>query len=116
MEVRTYNSLEEMRVDLNRAMRAADTRVKPWQSRIDVGEFVLSVAEGEPVFSEVLEKYTEPRMEHYRFVRSFSVFVPEGELGDLHVSQALALVTKEDFEAAQTHGWQLPEREKGGTR
>ena len=116
MEVTTYDSFDEMQADMDRAMRKADTWVKKFQTRIDVGEFVLSVAEDEPVWSEVLERYTEPRMQHYRFVRSWSVYCPESELGDLHVSQVIAVVTKEDFEAAQTHGWQLPEREKGGTR
>jgi len=111
MQVTAYNSAEEMQEDLERTMRKADTWVKPFQAKITVGQYVLSVAEGEPVWSEILETYNEPRMQHYRFARAFSVFVPEGELGDIHVSQVITAVSKEDFETARANGWKIKDDE-----
>jgi hypothetical protein len=115
VEITTYDSWEDAQRDIERAMRSADARIKPWQNRIKPGDCVLSMAEGELVFSEVLESYTEDRMRGFRFVRSHSVFVGDaGELGDLHVCQALRVLTKEEFEYARDNSWQLSAIEDGG--
>ena len=59
------------------------------------------------VFGEVLEGYTEAHLRHYRFCRCHSVACPEGELGDVHVSTVLCLVSRAFFEAMRQEGWQM---------
>jgi len=110
--VTTFDTWEEAQQEIARARRSADTRVKPWQSKVTVGDFVLTIAEGEPVFSEVLETYSEPEMMHYRFCRASSVWV-EAELGDIHASQFLRVLTKAEYEEAKANEWRFPEPEGG---
>ena len=56
---------------------------------------------------EVLDDYTEPHLRHYRFCRYFSVACPEGEVGDVHVSTVLCLISRAFFEAIRVAGWQM---------
>lgn len=53
----------------------------------------------------VKQNYARPEMANFRFTRSYSVVVPEGELGDLHVSSIERVLSKEEFEAARAAGW-----------
>jgi len=109
MEVEFFDSLEEAQARLREAMEAADARVKPWQAAVKVGDCFIADGgeEGLLVFGEVLEGYTEPHLQHYRFCRCYSVACPEGELGDVHVSTVLCLVSRVFFEAMRQAGWEM---------
>jgi len=109
MEVEFFDTLEEAQARLREAMEAADGKVKPWQAAIGPGDcFVADSGEEDLlVFGEVLEGYTEPHLQHYRFCRCYSVACPEGELGDVHVSTVLCLVSRAFFEAMRQAGWQM---------
>lgn len=48
--------------------------------------------------------FTERYERGYRYGRAHSLWCPEGELGDSHIS-VLWPITKEDFELAKTSGW-----------
>jgi len=109
MEVEFFDSLEEAQARLHQAMEAADARVKPWQAAVKVGDCFIADGGEEDlvVFGEVLEGYTEAHLRHYRFCRCFSVACPEGEVGDVHVSTVLCLVSRAFFEAMRQEGWQM---------
>lgn len=114
MHVQVFDSWDEALEEMEESMQAADSRVQPWQTIIKPGDYVVSPCEGDLAFSEVLEDYTEERMKHFRFVRSYSVFVPDGELGDLHISQVIGVLSQEAFAEAQSNGWQLPSDDGDG--
>jgi len=126
MEVEFFDSLEAMQQRLQQAMKAADGCVKPWQAAVRPGEwFVSDGGDGLLVFGEVLEGYEEAHLRHYRFCRCFSVACPEGELGDVHVSSILALLSRQVFEEVRRAGWEIElcplselfkRREGGGRR
>ena len=109
MEVEFFDSLEAAQARLRKAMESADVRVQPWQAVVKVGDcFIADGGEDDLlVFGEVLEAYTEPHLWHYRFCRCFSVACPEGEVGDVHVSTMLCLVSRTFFEAMRQAGWQM---------
>ena len=94
---------------LREAMEAADARVKPWQAPVKVGDCFIADSGEEDllVFGEVLEGYQEAHLRHYRFCRCYSVACPEGEVGDVHVSTVLYLVSRAFFEAMRREGWQM---------
>jgi hypothetical protein len=60
-----------------------------------------SVAEADAALAEVAQAFKRG----YRYGWCYSVDVPEGELGAVHVSQC-APVTASEFEAARRRGWQ----------
>jgi len=109
MEVEFFDSLEAAQARLRQAMDAADARVKPWQAAVKVGDCFIADGGEEDlvVFGEVLEGYQEVHLRHYRFCRCFSVACPEGEVGDVHVSTILAVVSRAFFEAMRQAGWQM---------
>jgi len=109
MDVEFFDSLEEAQARLREAMEAADGRVRPWQAAVKVGDCFIADGGEEDlvVFGEVLEGYQEAHLRHYRFCRCFSVACPEGEVGDVHVSTVLCLVSREFFEAMRREGWQM---------
>jgi len=109
MEVEFFDSLEAAEARLRQAMEAADARVRPWQAAVKVGGCFIADGGEEDlvVFGEVLEGYQEAHLRHYRFCRCFSVACPEGELGDVHVSTILAVVSRAFFEAMRQAGWQM---------
>lgn len=109
MEVEFFDSLEEAQARLRQAMEAADARVRRWQAAVKVGDCFIADGGEEDlvVFGEVLEGYAEPRLRHYRFCRCFSVACPEGELGDVHVSTILAVVSRAFFDEMRQAGWQM---------
>jgi hypothetical protein len=114
MEVEFFDSLEEAQARLRQAMEAADARVKLWQAAVKVGDCFIADGGEEDlvVFGEVLEGYHEAHLRHYRFCRCFSVACPEGEVGDVHVSTILAVVSREFFEAMRQEGWQMEEGQR----
>jgi len=77
------------------------------QEDASVNPTPAAAAPEKKVFGEVLEGYTEAHLRHYRFCRCYSVGCPEGELGDVHVSTVLCLVSRAFFEALRQVGWQM---------
>jgi hypothetical protein len=108
MEVEFFDSLEAAQARLRQAMEAADARVTPWQAAVKVGDCFIADGGEEDlfVFGEVLEDYQEEHLRHYRFCCCFSVACPEGEVGDVHISTVLCLVSRAFFEAMREQGWQ----------
>ena len=111
MKVEFFDSVEEADARLRQAMKAADAKVRPWQTAIGPGDcFVAdSGEEGLLVFGKVLEAYNEPHLQHYRLCRCYSVACPEGEVGDVHVSTILCVIDRGVFELARQHGWDVEE-------
>ena len=109
MQVEFFDSLEAAQARLQQATKAADANVRPWQAAVRPGQLFIAESgeEGLLVFGEVLEAYREERLRHYRFCRCFSQAVPEGELGDVHVSTILCVVGREFFEAMRQEGWRV---------
>jgi len=114
MKVEFFDSVEEADARLREAMKAADAKVRPWQTAIGPGDcFVAdSGEEGLLVFGEVLEAYAEPHLQHYRLCRCYSVACPEGEVGDVHVSTILCVIDRGVFELARQHGWDMEEGQR----
>lgn len=121
-----YGSFEQMMDDLGRAMRSADSRVRPAQALIKPGHCFISMKPqyGLAIFSEILDHrtlgmdedeqaylndlYRAEHMKFYRPVRAFSLACPFGEGGDLHLSDIYAIIDKELFDWYKSNGWVKP--------
>lgn len=76
-----------------------------WQwELINSGTFAIRIAHDLLIFSEILEDYKEVGMQGFIFGKHYSVACPHGEMGDVHRSTFLAMITKEMFEAARNLG------------
>ena len=130
-----YDSFEDMMEAERKAREAADARVRPWQLKSRAGDILVSdPGHGFPVFHEILDNekivkenlrkygddyedegiyvldtYSQPHMENYRFTRSYSVVVPEGEYGDIHLSIAIGKVSREVFGELKKNGFRMPD-------
>lgn len=62
-------------------------------------------AEEREEYEATRNSYVHPDMRYYRFARSYSVQVPRGELGDVHLSRIARKLSREEFEAARANGW-----------
>jgi hypothetical protein len=99
---------------------------------LKAGDFCVRVAHGFRIYSELIdpvesvlagrnlddlddeereellaerEMRSQPHMADYRFTRSYSLACREGELGDIHLSNVIEKLTKEEFEVARAAGW-----------
>jgi len=116
-----------------RARETADARVRPWQVAARSGDILVSLPyEDLPVFHEILDNeklvkenlwkygdeyeeegiylldtYNEPHMRYYRFCRNYSVMVPQGELGDFHLSTAIGKVSRDQFNELKANGFRI---------
>lgn len=116
MTVQSFVDIEDFLRTEEIAQTLAGQKIKPWHREIGPGDFFMSVAEipGHaplPVFSKVVVPDVEPVEEDeepleeepahpdYVFTKSFSVFCPEGELGDVHRSVIFRKLSKEEFES-----------------
>ena len=125
MKFTSYDTIEEMFESLKKAMDAADKRVKPWQEKMTTpGTYFYQEYEEFIIWGEILNKEeflspdeeeaewekqerANPALRNYRFCRCFSPLCPEGELGDVHVSEMSGLITKKTFEKARKNNWFL---------
>lgn len=89
MEVIGYGSFEEMWEDLEASMKAADARTQDWQKEIKVGDWFTTQFEDLLILNHVLEMVKGEGLENYRYCRSYSLAVMDGEHGDVHVSSAI---------------------------
>jgi hypothetical protein len=62
------------------------------------------------VFGEVLKHYEKMHRRYYRFCRYYCVACPEGEVGDVHVSTILCLISRGLFEQLRQEGWEVRTR------
>lgn len=85
----------------------ADSKIKPWQAEIRKDDcfYYYSVESGIVLWGEVLENQEDPLMHGYRFCRVFSVELPEGEVGDVHVAVIHKVISRQVFEKARAAGW-----------
>ena len=137
MDITFYDSVDAMFDAERKARLEADKRVQPWHYRLRAGDIVVSdPGYGFPVFHEILDnekivkdnfqkygdEYEEegmyildlycfnPEPWNYRFCRSYSEVVPDGELGDIHLSIALGkLKNWEDFQRLKAKGFYIDE-------
>ena len=93
---------------MDKHRRAADQATKKWQwEDVNPGTYVVRMAYGFPIFSEIEEDYCEPNMQGYVFGKHYSIACPLGEKGDVHRSQILSVITKEQFEEAKAANWDV---------
>lgn len=108
MGVESFDDLDEFFERMEKRMEEADARFQSWQAAIKPGDyFVRYNPLGFNIYGEILNE-EEPRdkhLRHYRFCKGYSVACPDGEMGDIHVSQIEALISQETFEAMRKRGW-----------
>jgi hypothetical protein len=122
MTVHTFDSLEDLLQAVTQDREAADQCVLPFQAEAKVGDCYVRLLpdEGLVIFGELLDPtadctgeelaevrslYRQPHMRHYRFGRHYSVACEDGELGDIHVANIAAIISRAAFAAAQALGW-----------
>jgi hypothetical protein len=127
VEITFYGSFEEMMEAEGRARESADARVRPEQAGIRPGQYFINFRYGLdlPIFGEILditklgvdqeeqeyinESYAQPHMKFYRPSKCYSVACPEGEIGDVHLSEIDAIIGPELFAFYRENGWRKPE-------
>ena len=113
MEFISFNTVDEMVEFQRKAREQADSMVEGWQAAIKPGDYCMTFVPDYEliIYYEILEDTPEPGephqplLEHSRFVRGYSIAEPDGELGYLHVSTVLGLLTKKQFEEARMLEW-----------
>lgn len=132
-EITFYGSFVEMMEAEELARKKADSYVQPWQEKGRAGDILVSnPGYGFPVFHEILDNekivgdnlkkygddyeeegiyildlYRESHMKHFRFCCNYSVVVPEGELGDIHLSIVIGKITRELFDEIRDNGFRI---------
>ncbi len=97
-----FDSVEEMFEAETKAREAADARVKDWQAKIKVGDcFRQETDYAFDIYGEVLEEHNSEQLKHYRLCYCFSIACPEGEKGDVHMSQITEVISREKYEATK---------------
>lgn len=127
MTFQSFDSTEEMFASIRRGILTAKDRATPEQNAITYGDYWMRIWEDFLIFgyidqpedldaAERLLGASEDELawEHetssqaynngFRFGKAYSVIVPEGELGDTHVSE-MTKITKEEFEEAKSLNW-----------
>lgn len=119
MMIREFDSADELFDAIRRERDEADAKVKPWQSAIKTGDFVMRIVEGfetpivifsklvEPEYEEDREHYAQPHMKNFRFGWHYSVACAGGEPGDVHVAAVQSVITEEMFNQARDADWGL---------
>lgn len=135
MSVVSFNNVEDMLQHMRRSRARADVRIQQWQKSIEPPAKVVRLAEAGPnnvlvIYGELIDPvkaeqsmydltdpiqaaefdytarhYTGDWKNSYRFGRFYSVDCPSGELGDIHLSTIIAVITDEEFLFAKKHGW-----------
>lgn len=128
MTIRSFENPEDMFGYLQKSREEADARVDTEQASIQIGDYFCYVVDDLVIYGEVLdpcapqlgiqyspedleeikaegEVYKTAGMKHFRFTRCYSVVVPEGEIGDVHVSSVFSKLTSMQFDAAKKTGW-----------
>lgn len=117
--VEAFSSWEDLQAKMEADQKAADARIPQGAENLKPGDVFLG-HNGECLFyAEVLDPieedikagadaqevayarqtWSQPHMANYRFCRVHSVFVPEGELTDVHLSEAQYAFPRKAFDA-----------------
>ena len=134
VEFEAFGSWEEMMDAELRARKIADSRVQDWQRKARAGEILVSqpyqdlvvfheTLDNEKIVGDYLKKYGDDYEEegkyildtycfnpdewNYRFCNNYSQVVPEGELGDIHLSIAIDKISGEEFKKLKASGFSL---------
>ncbi len=108
MDFDEIDSVEGILNAIERRRKLADASVTPYQAASKPGDYYSYMTPyGFSIYGEILTE-PEPRppaLQHYRFVRAYSVACPEGELGDMHVSTIDRILTSAEFLLAKSRMW-----------
>lgn len=102
-----------------RALKPGDFFVREQQDFVIYGEILdptPPAIDEEGLDAETLEEMraehafevklrNQPHMAAYRFSKCFSRICPTGEMGDIHISPVVKVISKESFEQARRAGW-----------
>lgn len=102
------DSWDEALEIIDKHRRAVDQATEKWQwEDIMPGCYIVRVSHGLVIFSEIEHDYCEPNMQGFVFGAHYSIACPLGELGDVHRSEVIAVITKEQFEKAKAANWDV---------
>lgn len=112
MEFQAFSTWEEMMDAIDRGRREADRRVEPRQAAIQPGNFFARTTPYDFMIFGIVQEcndkfYKTEQGKNFRFCKCFSVACPEGELGDVHVSEIDMLITEETFLKYKEKGWHV---------
>ena len=71
-----------------------------WQRQIKKGDYFVQMRETEDeceIFGKILHGYKDKDLKGFRYCQYFSIFSPEGKLGDIHVISIRHIITKKQF-------------------
>lgn len=109
MKVRTFNSTREMLEWTKDAQARAGEHTREWQEAIAPGDHfaIFDSRSGFIIYGEALQEDDETSSASgtLLFARCFSVVVPDGEYGFIHVVQLAGLLSAKQFEEARSLGW-----------
>ena len=106
MTVEFFDSLEDMFQAEDKARKSADSRVTDPQKELKKGDYFLKDSGyGFPIIGQVLKEYKNKRLQHYRLCECYSVAVPYGERGDVHVSTIGRKIGEDEFKKFKENGW-----------
>lgn len=101
MDFQAFKSWDEAMEAIQARKKECDAKIFGFQEALEKGDcFATDPGLGFLIFGEILE---EPE-DGYAFGKCYSVVVPDGELGDSHIS-VLVPITREEFELARSRGW-----------
>jgi hypothetical protein len=126
-EVQTYDTFEDMLAHIDQQVEAAKANTLPRQNEITYGDYWMGEWQGILIFGKIMtlaeleagyDQYdsSPEEIQHereatesayndgFRFGTAYSQVVPEGELGDTHVS-TMVPITADEFESAQKLFW-----------
>jgi hypothetical protein len=120
--ITSFDSIDEMFAYVEAGRARLDARVRPWQTKIKPGDFLLRLVPGGSygvatpqlaLYAEVLpddpgdeiDRSPGSPQEHFRFVRAASVLEPRGELGDWHVSTVTQVLKPHQYQMAKRNDW-----------
>lgn len=105
----SFESVEDVLAFIEAARAEADSQVQAWQREIAPGDHFLSYNSDFDlvIYYEVIAPDADepPIAENTRLVRGYSVVVPKGELGLMHVANISCKLSAEKFETARKAGW-----------
>ena len=108
MEVKSFDDLEDLFAEEEKARKAADDRTRDWQKELDKGDyFMKDSGYGFPIFGKVLKRHREKHLQNYRLCECYSVAVPYGERGDVHVPTIYKKLTESEFKKYKKKKWNL---------
>jgi hypothetical protein len=134
MNVREFDSFEELMEAVQKDMKAANEAVSPEQENMQEGDHFIRLDHPFPIFGKIInpfqfyddlrksgkmdeememeekferENRSRPDLKHVRFSMCYSVMCPEGEMGDTHIVNMHIKITEEQFNKAKEANWTI---------